>query len=103
MAQRELYKSAAASGEVYSPPTFEANGMFAHVIAVPTNLIITATHFYTVSKGDWICLQIICSTLHKLGIVSRSEEPKHVRKQRWKKLGIGFVLKFLVVFLPECV
>ena len=59
MAQRELYESVGASGEAYSPPTFEADGISAHVTSVLTRLITTANHFYTGTKGDWICLNLI--------------------------------------------
>ena len=51
MAQREGYKSVAESGEEYSPPTFEADGMFTHATAVTTHLITTANHLYTGTKG----------------------------------------------------
>ena len=78
MAQRELYESVVAKGEAYFPPTFEADGMFTHATAVPTRLITTANHFYTGTKGDWICLQLSRSALHKLGIVTKFEEPKPV-------------------------
>ena len=50
--QRELYKSVAASGEAYFPPTFEADGMFTHATAVLTHLITTVNHLYTGTKGD---------------------------------------------------
>ena len=59
MAQHELYESVGASGEAYSPPTFEADGISAHVTSVLTRLITTANHFYTGTKGDWICLNLI--------------------------------------------
>ena len=50
MAQRELYKSVAASGEAYYHPTFEAGGMFTHATAFPKHLITTANHLYTGKK-----------------------------------------------------
>ena len=71
MSQRELYKSVAASGEAYSPPTLEADGMFTHAVVVPTRLITTANNFFTFTKGDWICLQLSRYALHKLGIVTK--------------------------------
>ena len=52
--------------------------MFTHATAVPTCLITTVNHFYTGTKGDWICLHPRRSTLHKLGIVTKFEEPKPV-------------------------
>ena len=78
MAQRELYESVSASGEAHSPPTFEADGMFTNATAVPTHLFTTTNHLYTDTKGDWIFPQLIHSALHKLGIVTKSEEPKPV-------------------------
>ena len=77
-AQRELYESVAASGEAYFPPIFEADGMFTHATAVPTHIITTANHFYTGTKVYWIFLQLSCSALHKLCIVTKLEEPKYV-------------------------
>ena len=78
MAQIELYKIVAASGEAYLPPTFEADGIFTHTRAVPTRLITTANHFYTGTKVDWICLQLSGSALHKQCIVTKFKEPKPV-------------------------
>ena len=52
MGQRELYKSVAASGEAYLPPTFEADSMFTHDTDVPTRLTTTANHLFTGTKGD---------------------------------------------------
>ena len=54
--------------------------MFTHAKSVPTRLITTANHFYTGTKGDWICLQLSWSALHKLVIATKSEEPKPVGK-----------------------
>ena len=51
MAQRELYKSVAASGESYIPPTFEADGMVTHSTSVPTRLITTKSIFILAKKG----------------------------------------------------
>ena len=78
MAQRVLCESVAASGEAYFLPTFEAGGMFTHATAVTTRLITIANHFYTGTKRDWIFLQLSCSALHKLCIVTKLEEPKPV-------------------------
>ena len=78
MAKLELYKSVAASGEAYFPPKFETDSMFTHATAVPTRLITTANHFYTGTKGDWICLHLSCSVLHNIDIVTNFEEMKPV-------------------------
>ena len=78
MAQCELYASVATLGEAYFPPTFEADGMFTHATAIQTCLITTDNHLYTFTKGGWICLHLIRYALHKLGIVTKSEEPKPV-------------------------
>ena len=79
MNQRKLYKSVAASGEAYLLPTFESDGMFTHTTAVLTRLITTSNHFYTGTKWEWISPQLRPSALHKLGIVTKLEEPKPVR------------------------
>ena len=52
--------------------------MFTHTTAVPTLIITTSDHFYTDTKDVWICLQLIHSALHKLGIITKSEEQKLV-------------------------
>uniref|UniRef100_A0A7S1YZL4 Uncharacterized protein n=1 Tax=Trieres chinensis TaxID=1514140 RepID=A0A7S1YZL4_TRICV len=78
MCQKELYESAAATGEAYFPPTFEKDGMFTHATAVPSRLITTANHFYTSTKGDWICLRLSRSALMRLGIKTVDEEAKPV-------------------------
>ena len=72
MSQCELYKSVAASGEAYLLPTYEAASIFIHATDVPTHLIKISNHFYTGTKGYCICLQLSRSTLHKLGIVTKS-------------------------------
>ena len=64
VAQRELYESVSASGEAYLPPTFEADSMFTHAKKFLTLIITTANHFYTGTKGVWICLRISPSVLH---------------------------------------
>ena len=52
--------------------------MFTHTTAVPTRLITTYYHFYTGTKVDQICLQPSRSEFNKLGIVTKSKEPKPV-------------------------
>lgn len=74
MCQKSLWDSAVESGNAYFPPTFEADGGFTHATAVPKRLIATANHFYTATKGDWICLQLSRSTLEKIGIKTKDEE-----------------------------
>ena len=78
MAQHELYKSVAASGEAYFRPTFEADGMFTHDTAVPTHIITIVNYLYTGTKGSCICLHIIHSALHNPGVVTKFEELKPV-------------------------
>ena len=78
MAKRELYESVATSGEAYSHPIFEADGMFTNSTDVLICLITTSNTFYDGTKGEFICLQLIRFALHKLGIVTKSEELKHV-------------------------
>ena len=78
MDQRELHESVSASGEMYFRPTFEVDVIFTHDIDVPTRLIAIANHLYTGTKWGYIWLQLRRSALHKLGIVTKSEEPKPV-------------------------
>ena len=75
MAQRELYKSVAASGEVYFPLHLILT-LCSHIF--PTRLFKTANDFYNFTKGWWICLQLRRSALRKLGIVTKLEEPNPV-------------------------
>lgn len=78
MCQKISWEAAVASGEAYYPPTFQKDGDFTHATAVAERLIETANHFYTSSQGDWICLELSKSALHKVGIVTRFEDPKPV-------------------------
>jgi len=66
------------STSAYFPPTFKEDGMFTHATAVPQRLITTANHFYTSSKGDWICLELSRAALLKVGIQTVFEEAKPV-------------------------
>ena len=54
--------------------------MFTHTTAVPTRIITTHNHLYTDTRGGWICLQLSRSALHKIGVVTKLEEPKPVGK-----------------------
>jgi len=74
MCQKSLWETAVDSGSAYFPPTFEVDGGFTHATAVPKRLITTANHFYTSTKGDWICLQLSRSALEKIGIRTKDEE-----------------------------
>jgi len=78
MCEKKLWEEAVASGSAYYPPTFEKDGYFTHATSVPSRLVDTANHFYTDSKGDWICLDIDAGELRKSGIITRYEEPKSV-------------------------
>ena len=52
--------------------------MFTHAISVPTRCIRIANNFYTGTKGEWICLQLTYSVLHKLVSVTKFQEQKYV-------------------------
>lgn len=78
MCPKESWDAAVARGDAYFPPTFETDGGFTHATAVPARLIETANHFYTSSKGDWICLELSKAALKKVGIITRFEEAKPV-------------------------
>lgn len=93
MCQKTLWEEAIQSGTAYFPPTFEADGGFTHATAVPKRLIDTANHFYTKTKGDWICLQLSRSALEKIGIKTKDEEAlpvgeKHVSNEWTEKKWI---------------
>ena len=60
------------------PPTFDAGGMLPHSTTIPLGIIRTAKIFYTFTKGYCICVQPSRYALHKLGIVTKFEEPKPV-------------------------
>ncbi|KAL3904993.1 MAG: hypothetical protein SGARI_004665, partial [Bacillariaceae sp.] len=82
MCEKGLWESAVASGRAYFPPTFEQDGRFTHATAVPVRLLETANHFYTSSKGSWVCLQLDSQALKDVcGIVTTFEEPKPVGHQ----------------------
>jgi len=74
------WEAAVASRKAYFPPTFEADGFFTHATAVAERLIETANHFYTSSKGEWMCLQLSRSALKDAGIITKFEEPAAVGK-----------------------
>lgn len=74
MCQKELWEEAVNGKTAYFPPTFDADGGFTHATAVPQRLIDTANHFYTSTKGDWICLQLSRSALENVGIKTKDEE-----------------------------
>lgn len=81
MCQQTVWEQAVASGKAYFPPTFEKDGFFTHATAVPARLMETANHFYTTTKGDWICLELSTEKLQEAGIMTLFEEPKPVGDQ----------------------
>ena len=79
MCEKALWEKAMAAQKAYYPPTFEQDGYFTHATAEPPRLIMAANHFYTDSKGDWICLELSYSALKdKVGIITKFEEAKPV-------------------------
>ena len=54
--------------------------MFTHATAVLTRIITTPNHLYIGTKGYWIFLHLSRSAVHKLGIVTKFEEPKPVEQ-----------------------
>ena len=73
MCQKNLWEEAVVKKTAYYPPTFEQDGNFTHATNVPQRLVDTANHFYTSTKGDWICLQLSRSALSNIGIVTVDE------------------------------
>jgi len=88
MCQTSLYDKATSKKSAYFPSTFYQDGKFTHATAVPAQLITTANHFYTSTKGDWICIEIDREALENLGIVTVFESAKPVgdidTDQGWK-------------------
>lgn len=82
MCQLDLWEEVTKSGKAYFPPTFEQDGFFTHATAVPSRLIGTANHFYTATKGKWICLELSRGTLHDLGIITKDEGGLPVGEQK---------------------
>lgn len=78
MCQKSLWQEAVDNKTAYFPPTFKEDGMFTHATAVPERLITTANHFYTFTKGDWICLQLSRKALYQVGIDTVFEQAKPV-------------------------
>lgn len=92
MCQKSTWQNAVNANKAYFPPTFQKDGMFTHATAVPQRLITTANHFYTSTKGDWICLQLSRSALLKIGIDTVFEQAKPVGEtgvgETWGKTWI---------------
>ena len=78
MCEKKLWDEAVSSGTAYFPPTFLEDGKFTHATAVAERLVSTANHFYTSTKGDWICVELDRNELQKLGILTIFEEAKPV-------------------------
>lgn len=71
MCQTSLYEECLSSKRAYFPPTFVRDGRFTHATADPADLVSTANHFYTATKGDWICIELDRNVLEReLGIVT---------------------------------
>lgn len=81
MCQKELWDAAVTSGKAYFPPTFVEDGFFTHATAVPARLMETANHFYTGTKGDWICLELSTEKMEQFGLLTVFEQPKPVGVQ----------------------
>ena len=75
MAQKSLWDQ--CSKRAYFPPSFKKDG-FTHATAIASTLIDTANHFYTDTKGEWICIELDRDALQKLGIVTIFEGPAPV-------------------------
>jgi mannose-6-phosphate isomerase-like protein (cupin superfamily)/uncharacterized protein (DUF952 family) len=74
MCKKSAWEECKKQSKAYFPPTFLADGKMTHATAVPERLISTANHFYTLSVGDWICLELNRKGLEQLGIVTIFEE-----------------------------
>ena len=81
MCEKALWDACAASKKAYFPPTFKEDGFFTHATAVPSRLVETANHFYTQTKGDWICLELSTEKMEQVGLLTVMEAPKPVGEQ----------------------
>jgi len=73
MCDKSSWEEAVEKGQ-YVPPTYEQDG-FIHATAEPNALIDVANHFYTSSKGDWICLKIDPNSLGKSRVIYEAPAP----------------------------
>jgi uncharacterized protein (DUF952 family) len=55
------------TGDIYYPPTYEADG-FTHGTSNPAKLLTVANHFYSGIDGDWYCLQMTVQSLAATGV-----------------------------------
>ena len=78
MCQTSIYEKAMKEKTAYFPPTFHQDGKFTHATAIAANLVTTANHFYTETKGDWVCIELDRDALEKLGLVTIFESAKPV-------------------------
>ena len=67
LVQAKLWNQAAAAGETYYPPTYEADG-FTHGTSNPDKLLNVANHFYPDVAGDWYCLRMTVESLAATGV-----------------------------------
>lgn len=100
MCKQTLWVEAVSSGTAYFSPTFHTDGNFTHATAAPERLISTANHFYTSSKGEWICIELDRNELLKLGIVTIFEEAKPVGATETNKDWGSWVFPHIVGGIP---
>lgn len=72
MVQAKLWDETVASGGVYYPPTYEADG-FTHGTSNPEKLMNVANHFYQDVEGNWYCLRMTVESLAATGVTTRFE------------------------------
>lgn len=74
------WQAALKENAAYYPPTYETDG-FVHGTSEVSKLLEVANHFYTGSKGDWLCLEMTEETLGTRGIEVKYEPPAAVGDQ----------------------
>tara|TARA_B110001452_G_C15182798_1_gene410835 strand:- start:154 stop:951 length:798 start_codon:yes stop_codon:yes gene_type:complete len=75
--QKPLWEEAKASGKLYYPPTYEADG-FTHATADPAFLVGVLNHFYKDSTAEWLCLGMTRASLAAAEITLKFEDPSPV-------------------------
>ncbi|KAL7463063.1 hypothetical protein ACHAXS_003438 [Conticribra weissflogii] len=101
MCQKSLWEASASASRAYFPPTFHRDGRFTHATSVPERLIQTANHFYTETKGDWICLELDRRELEeKCGIVTVFEEAMPVGEKDTGKHWTDWVCPHIYGGIP---
>ena len=103
MTEKKLWTQAKLENKAYFPPTFELDGYYTHATAIPSRLIRTANHFYQDSKDDWICIEFRRSSLLKIGIIVKDEDPLPVGDQNVSEDWTGWICPHVYGGIPPSI